>query len=340
MNFLVLTNEIVSTFSEAIASVSQLVGDTGAKAYDIAFPNLGIFIETLRNNFRIGNFTIAYYGVIIAIGMLIGFYVAVHFGKKIGVSDDTLYDIFIICVIFGIIGARAYYVLFRWDYYQIRPYEILDIRAGGLAVFGGIILATIAIIVYCKIKKVDILKVLDATMIGVVVGQAIGRYGNFFNMEAFGGYTNNLFAMRMRTDYLDPSNITFEQSINLITENGREYIQAHPTFFYESVLNIILFIVLIYIVKKHYKFKGQILATYLIGYGFIRAIIESLRTDSLMVGPFRVSRIVAIICIFLGFIIYFYNLKIKSIDRSDVDGNDSTIIEENNVIQDNKDDSI
>ena len=340
MNILVLTNEIVSTFSDAIATISQIAGGAASKGYDIAFPNLGVFIETLRNNFKIGNFTIAYYGVIIAIGMLIGFFLAVYFGKMIGVSDDTLYDIFIICVIFGIIGARAYYVLFRWDYYQIRPYEILDIRAGGLAVFGGIILATVAIAIYCKIKKVDVLKVLDATMIGVVVGQAIGRYGNFFNMEAFGGYTNNLFAMRMRTDYLDPSNITFEQSINLITENGREYIQAHPTFLYESVLNIILFVILVYIVKKHYKFKGQILATYLIGYGLIRTFIESLRTDSLMVGPFKISRIVAIICIFLGFIIYFYNLKIKNIDRSNSDGSDSPIIEENNVIQDNKDEII
>ena len=327
MNVLILTNEIASTFSEAIATISELVGETGAKAYDIAFPNLGIFIETLRNNIKIGNFTIAYYGVIIAVGMLIGFYAAVYFGKKIGVSDDILYDIFIICVIFGIIGARAYYVLFRWDYYQIRPYEILDIRAGGLAVFGGIILATIAIAIYCKIKKVDILKVLDATMIGVVVGQAIGRYGNFFNMEAFGGYTNNLFAMRMRTDYLDPSNITFEQSINLITENGREYIQAHPTFLYESVLNIILFIVLIYIVKKHYKFKGQILATYLIGYGIIRVFIESLRTDSLMIGSFKVSQLVAVVCILIGVLFYIYNFNVKNKHR--INNNGEQVTQEN-----------
>ena len=338
MNILVLTNEIVSTFSEAIASVSQLA--TGAKGYDIAFPNLGIYIETLRNNLRIGNFTIAYYGVIIAIGMLIGFYVAVHFGKTIGVSDDTLYDIFIICVIFGIIGARAYYVLFRWDYYQIRPYEILDIRAGGLAVFGGIILATIAITIYCIIKKVDILKVLDTSMFGLVIGQAIGRYGNFFNMEAFGGYTNNLFAMRMRTDYLDPSNITFEQTLNTIVENGREYIQAHPTFFYESTLNIILFIILIYIVTKQYKFKGQILATYLIGYGLIRTFIESLRTDSLMIGVFKVSQIVAVACVFVGLIIYVYNLKFKTIDKTNTNDIDLQIIEENNASQDNQENSI
>ena len=311
MDFLFLTSELVSTFSDAVATASQIVDTTiqTAKGYDIAFPNLGIYIETLRNNFRIGNFTIAYYGVIIAIGMLVGFYVAVYFGKKIGVNEDTLYDIFILVVVFGIIGARAYYVLFRLDYYQIRPYEILDIRAGGLAVFGGIILGMIAIIIYCIIKKVNILTVLDATMIGVVVGQAIGRYGNFFNMEAFGGYTNNLLAMRMRTDYLDKSNITFEQTLNAIEENGVTYIQAHPTFFYESALNIILFIILAYIVKKNYKFRGQILATYLIGYGIIRFFIESLRTDSLMFYGFKASQIVAIICAVVGIGFYIYNFR-------------------------------
>ena len=309
MNLLFLTSEIVATVSDVAETVSQVVDTAiqGSKGYDIAFPNLGIFIEILRNNFRIGNFTIAYYGVIIAIGMLIGFYVAVHFGKKIGVSEDTLYDIFILVVVFGIIGARAYYVIFRWDYYSIRPYEILDIRAGGLAIFGGIILGSIAVIIYCLIKKQNILRVLDATMVGVVVGQAIGRYGNFFNMEAFGGYTNNLFAMRMRTDYLDPSNITFEQTINQIEENGLTYIQAHPTFFYESTLNIILFIILVYIIKKHYKFKGQILSTYLIGYGVIRFFIESLRTDSLMFGTFRISQIVSIACVILGIVFYIIN---------------------------------
>ncbi|MBO6134844.1 MAG: prolipoprotein diacylglyceryl transferase [Lachnospiraceae bacterium] len=311
MNFLFLTNEIISSVSNVISTVSTVsnVVMNDAKGYDIAFPNLGIFIETLRNNIHIGNFTIAYYGIIIALGMLIGFYVATHFGKLIDVSEDTLYDIFILVVIFGVIGARAYYVIFRWDYYQIRPYEILDIRAGGLAVFGGIILGVIAIAVYSYIKKVDILKVLDATMMGVVIGQAIGRYGNFFNMEAFGGYTNNLLAMRMRTDYIDQSSITFEQKINMIEENGISYIQAHPTFFYESFLNILLFIVLIIIIKKYYKFKGQILATYLIGYGVIRFFVESLRTDSLMLGIFRVSQLVAVACVVLGGIIYVYNIK-------------------------------
>ena len=296
---------IISTISEAVNTVAS----TGKVGYDVAFPNLGIFIKNLQNTIRIGNFTIAYYGIIISIAMLIGFTIVTHFAKKLKMNDDIFYDVFIIIIVLGIIGARAYYVIFKWDYYQIRPYEILDIRAGGLAVFGGIILATIGIIVYCIVKKINVIKVLDLTMIGVAIGQAIGRYGNFFNMEAYGDYTNNLFAMRLRKEYLDPANITWLQSLNLVEEEGVSYIQAHPTFFYESCLNIILFILLIYLLKKKYKFDGQLLATYLIGYGIIRTFVESFRTDSLMLYTFRISQLVAIICIVIGITIYVLNYK-------------------------------
>lgn len=297
-----------------IATISEI---TNTKVgYDLAFPNLGIFITNLKNTITIGNFTIAYYGIIIALGMLIAFTVVTKIAKRLGIDDDLFYDIFIIVIVFGIIGARAYYVIFRWDYYQIRPHEILDIRAGGLAVFGGILLAGTAIVIYCIWKKINFLKVLDLTMIGVVLGQAIGRYGNFFNMEAFGDYTNNLFAMRMRAEYIDTSNITFTQALNTITENGIDYIQAHPTFLYESTLNIILFGVLVYIVSKRYKFDGQILASYLIGYGIIRFFVESLRTDSLMLGNFRVSQIVAILCVIFGLVIYVLHFKnVKPFDK-------------------------
>lgn len=284
--------------------------------YDVAFPNIGIYINNLKNTISIGNFTIAYYGIIIALGMLIAFTIVTKIAKKLGIDDDIFYDIFIIVIVLGIIGARAYYVIFRWDYYQIRPYEILDIRAGGLAVFGGIILAGIGIIVYCLWKKINFLKVLDLTVIGVAIGQAIGRYGNFFNMEAFGEYTNNLLAMRLRLEYLDPSNVTFMQSLNTINENGIEYIQAHPTFFYESTLNLVLFAVLVYIILKRYKFDGQVLATYLFGYGIIRFFIESFRTDSLMAGSMKVSQIVAIVCVVLGIVIYVLHFrKVKPFDK-------------------------
>ena len=313
MKLLFLTQDLISTMSELVGNVSNTV-EAVAKPYDIAFPHLNIFISGLRNTFKIGNFTIAYYGVIIAIGMLVAFYVSNKVAQKLGVSDDTVYDLFIICVVCGIIGARAYYVIFRWDYYQIRPYEILDIRAGGLAIFGGIILSIIGIFVYCYVKKISFLKIIDVVSFGLVIGQAIGRYGNFFNMEAFGGYTDNLFAMRMRTDYLDQSNITFDQAMNVIEENGLRYIQAHPTFFYESTLNIILFIIMIYIFSKHYKFNGQMMSTYLIGYGFIRFFVESLRTDSLMFYNFKISQIVAIVCVLVGIVAYIQYYRKKKND--------------------------
>lgn len=302
---------VISTVSEAVQNVAS-----GKIGYDVAFPNLGIFIKNLQNTIRVGNFTIAFYGIIISIAMLIGFAIVTHFAKKQGINDDIFYDVFIIIIILGIIGARAYYVIFKWDYYQIRPHEILDIRAGGLAVFGGIILAMIGITVYCIVKKINVIKILDLTMIGVAIGQAIGRYGNFFNMEAFGDYTNNIVAMRLREEYLDPANITWIQSLNVVEEEGIRYIQAHPTFLYESMLNIVLFIVLIYILNKKHKFDGQLLATYLIGYGIIRAFVESFRTDSLMLGSFKISQIVAIVCIVLGAVIYaLYYKKVKPFDR-------------------------
>lgn len=303
---------LVATISNAMSAVTS----NTKIGYDIAFPNIGIFITNSKNTITIGNFTIAYYGIIIALGMLIAFTVVTRLAKKLKMDEDIFYDIFIIVIVFGIIGARAYYVIFRWDYYQIRPYEILDIRAGGLAVFGGILLAGAAIIVYCIWKKVNFLKVLDLTMIGVALGQAIGRYGNFFNMEAFGEYTNNLLAMRMRAEYIDSANITFAQALNIINENGVDYIQAHPTFFYESTLNLILFAILIYIILKKHKFDGQILATYLIGYGAIRFFVESLRTDSLMLGSFRISQIVAILCVVAGIVIYVLHFnKVKPFNK-------------------------
>lgn len=290
-----------------------------SKSYDIAFPNLGIFIETLKNSFKIGNFSIAYYGIIIAIAMLVGFIVTIFFAKKTKQNEDYYYDIFIIIIILGIVGARIYYVLFNLDYYMKNTSEIIDIRAGGLAVFGGIILSAIGVFVYCFIRKCNFARMIDTSVIGLTIGQAIGRYGNFFNMEAFGSYTNNLFAMRMRYDLLDADNVTYEQLLNTIEENGHQYIQAHPTFFYESCLNILLFAILIIVFIKLYKFRGQIFATYLIGYGAIRYFVESLRTDSLMFNDFKVSQLVAIVAIVLGIVIYIlYFIKvIKPISLND-----------------------
>ena len=278
--------------------------------YDIAFPNLGIFIENLNNSITINGFNIMYYGIIIALAMMSGYFLVLFIAKKTNQNSDDYVDLFLIIMICAIIGARAYYVIFNWDYYEIRPYEILDVRKGGLAVFGGIILCIIALIVFCLRRKLNFFKLADTSVLGLLLGQAIGRYGNFFNMEAFGTYTNNVFAMRMLYDKVDSSSVDMNMMMNMINENGVSYVQAHPTFFYESSLNLILLIILIILFFKFNNFLGQTFASYLVGYGVIRFFIEGLRTDSLMFlkTNIRVSQVVSIIFIVIGILMIIYNV--------------------------------
>ena len=286
--------------------------------YDIAFPNLGIYINTLRNNIHIPFIgrTIYVYGIVVALAMLIGFLSVTIIAKSKNQNVDNYYDLILYIIIFGILGARAYYVIFNWSYYEIRTHEILAINKGGLAIFGGIIAGFIVLAIFCFRRKINFIELADTSVCGLAIGQAIGRWGNFFNMEAFGTYTNNLFAMRMKYDYVVNNGIDITHTMNMITENGISYIQAHPTFLYESFFSLILFIILVVLITKHYKFKGEILATYLIGYGIIRFFIEGLRTDSLMFmnTGIKVSQVVAIICIIIGALIYVFNLtKLKII---------------------------
>ena len=286
--------------------------------YDIAFPNLGIYINTLRNNIHIPVIgrTIYVYGIVVALAMLIGFLSVTFIAKSKNQNVDNYYDLILYIIIFGILGARAYYVIFNWSYYEIRTHEILAINKGGLAIFGGIIAGFIVLAIFCFRRKINFIELADTSVCGLAIGQAIGRWGNFFNMEAFGTYTNNLFAMRMKYDYVVNNGIDITHTMNMITENGISYIQAHPTFLYESFFSLVLFIILVVLITKFYKFKGEILATYLIGYGTIRFFIERLRTDSLMFmnTGIKVSQVVAIICVAIGVLIYLFNLtKLKTI---------------------------
>lgn len=314
MNLMLLTASV----SDAIASISQIAENVGkVNTYDIAFPHLNIFIYNLRNNFSVFGYTIAYYGVIIALAMLIGFMVVILLAKKTNQNQDNYYDLFIWVIITSIIGARAYYVIFNWDYYQIRPKQVLDIyqainiRAGGLAIYGGIIAAILTTFIFCLIKRMKFFKTIDTAICGLAIGQAIGRFGNFFNMEAFGTWTNNIFAMRMKYNMVDRASIDNQMLYNIINDNGVEYVQAHPTFLYESFFNILLFILLIVLFTKLKKFNGQVFATYLLGYGVVRFFIEGLRTDSLYIANtiIRVSQVVSLVCIFVGLVIYIYNLS-------------------------------
>lgn len=249
---------------------------------NINFPNLHIFLEDVGKNIMIGDFAIAYYGIVIALGMMGGVLLATHIAKKSGQNPDDYYDIAIYGIIFALVGARLYYVAFKWEYYSQDFSRILNIREGGLAIYGGVIAAVITTYICCKIKKLDFGLVVDTAGPGLILGQCIGRWGNFFNREAFGGYNDNLFAMQLPVSAVRSSDITMELREHIVVIDGISYIQVHPTFLYESMWNLCLLIILL-IYWKHRKFNGEIFLLYLFGYGVGRFWIESLRTDQLII---------------------------------------------------------
>ena len=248
---------------------------------DVSFVHLGITIEHLRNSISIGGFEIAFYGIIIGIGRLAGLYMAQKDARRRGQDPELYLDFALYAIIFSIIGARLYYVIFDWELYKDNPIEIFNLRGGGLAIYGGIIGAVLTLIVFTKVRKVSFFSMADTGCIGLITGQIIGRWGNFFNCEAFGGYTDSLLAMRLKMSLVNPSMISQELLDHRIVENGVEYIQVHPTFLYESVWNLGVLAFLLWY-RKRKKFDGEILWMYLLGYGLGRAWIEGLRTDQLL----------------------------------------------------------
>lgn len=251
------------------------------KAPDISFVHLGISIEHLRNSISVFGFEIAYYGIIIGIGMLTGIWIAQSDARRRGQNPDDYVDFALYAIIFSIIGARLYYVAFEWDSYKDNLLQILNLRAGGLAIYGGVIGAVLTLIVYTRVRKLSFFSMADSGCLGLIAGQIIGRWGNFFNCEAFGGYTDGLLAMRIKRSLVNESMISEDLLNHLIVENGIEYIQVHPTFLYESLWNLgVLLFMLWY--RRRKKFDGEMLWIYLLGYGLGRAWIEGLRTDQLI----------------------------------------------------------
>ncbi len=248
---------------------------------DIRFPHMGIEIENLGKSISIGDFSIAYYGIIISLGMLCGYLMAVFQAIRTGQDKEMYLDLALWDIVFAVIGARLYYVIFSWDYYSQNPGEILNIRGGGLAIYGGVIAGVITTFVFSKIRQVPFLRLADTACTGLLVGQIMGRWGNFFNREAFGGYTDSLFAMQIRMSDVNTSYITDELYNNVVSYNGIDYIQVHPAFLYESVWNIcVLAVILVF--TKHRKYDGQLFLIYLLGYSAGRVWIEGLRTDQLV----------------------------------------------------------
>ena len=264
--------------------------------YSIAFPNLGITIEHLNKSFSIFGFPVAYYGLLIGIGIFAGIFMAVREAKVTGQNVEDYYDFALYAVIFSIIGARIYYVIFEWDSYKNDLLQIFNLRAGGRAIYCGIIAAVITLIVFAKKKKLSIGLMLDTGGLGLILGQIIGRWGNFVNREAFGGYTDGLLAMQLKMSEVYSAYITDDIAQHIQTINGVDYIQVHPTFLYESLWNIGVLIFLI-LFKKHKKFNGEVFCFYLILYGIGRSWIEGLRTDQLKVGDIAVSQVLSILLV-------------------------------------------
>lgn len=265
------------------------------KTADIAFPNLGIYISELPKGITVGGFTIACYGIIMALSMLAGLWIACWQAKRTGQNKEVYMDFVIYAIIFSLIGARLYYVAFSWDSYKNDLWQIFNTRGGGMALYGSVIGAIVTAIVYCKVKRYNFFLLADTAVGGLVLGQIIGRYGNFFNREAFGEYTDSLLAMRLRVDQVHPANITELMREHMQTAEGVSYIQVHPTFLYESLWNVMV-LVLILVFTKRKKFNGEIFILYMVGYAIGRAWIEGLRTDQLQIGRtgIAVSQVLAV----------------------------------------------
>ena len=242
---------------------------------EISFPSIHFTCNPSRG-ISIGSLEIHWYGVLIALGLILAVLYACRRSKEFGLRDDDIIDGVLCIVPFAILCARAYYCIFEWENYKNDPLSVFKIWEGGLAIYGGVIGAAIGIVVFAKFKKdkVKLTAVLDITSLGFLIGQSIGRWGNFINREAFGAATDSFFRMGL---------------LNSVTGVVEYY---HPTFLYESVWNLGGF-VLLHFLSKHRKYDGQVALGYVAWYGLGRAFIEGLRTDSLWWGPFRVSQLLA-----------------------------------------------
>ena len=281
---------------------------------EIWFPNLGIQIKELSNvAFSIFGIDVYWYGVIIGTGIILSLFLALYEAKRTNQNPENYMDFTMIAIVVCVICARLYYVIFSWDYYSQHLSEIFAIRNGGLAIYGGIIGGVLIAYFYTKAKKLNFWLFADTVAPSLLLGQIIGRWGNFFNREAFGGYTDGLFAMRYMKDQV--SNISQSVLDKVVNINGVEYIQVQPTFLYESFWNLCVFIILM-VLKRKKKFDGEIFGLYIIGYALGRVWIEGLRTDQLIIGStgIPVSQLLSAFLIVVGIvIIYLRNKKTKII---------------------------
>lgn len=235
-----------------------------------------------RVAFTIFGIDVMWYGVLIALGMLIGIALAVREAKRVGISEDDVLNIAIIAIPVAIICARLYYVIFSWDYYSQNPGEIFNIRGGGLAIHGGLIGGILTGFIYAKVKKLDFFKTADAVMVGMPLAQAIGRWGNFINGEAHGGPTSLPWGIMV------------------------DGVKVHPTFLYESIWDFGIFLFIMFYMRKKKTYEGEVIVSYITLYSIGRFFIEGLRTDSLMFGPIRMAQFISLVGVVGGLVLHFY----------------------------------
>lgn len=277
----------------------------------VEFPDLGLSFNLDPVAFKIGSFEIYWYGIVIALGFVLALIYCMKNFKRFGISTTRALDVILVGIVGGVVGARVYYVIFSWDTFKGDLGSIFDIRDGGIAIYGGLIGAILVGVLMCKIRKVKVGPMLDICGIGFLIGQGIGRWGNFFNVEAFGSNTNL------------PWGMTGPSIVNYLSGKSGELSQigvtvdpsmpVHPTFFYEFLWCIIGF-VLLHIFSKHRKFDGEVFLLYTAWYGFGRFWIEGLRTDSLMIGNLRASQLLAGFVVIISIIIIV--VKRNQIKRS------------------------
>lgn len=264
----------------------------------VAFPKLGLIFDLDPTAFTIFGINIQWYGLLITFGMLLAIIYAFSQMKHYGIVADRAIDAVIGGIIGGIVGARAYYVILEWDQYKDHPIDIFNIRLGGLAIYGGIIGAILVGGIVAKLRKVKLLPMLDIVGQGFLIGQCIGRWGNFFNQEAFGCNTDSVFGMTGgRIQSWISSNYLNTNCYNNLQVSLEPDMPVHPCFLYESIWCLLGFIILAVVARKWRKFDGQIFLMYIAWYGLGRSFIEGLRTDSLVIGNIRVSQTLAVVCV-------------------------------------------
>ncbi len=289
----------------------------------IYFPGMGIGFSNVPSGFTIFGYEIKFYGLIITVGFLLALMIACRDAKKSGQNPDDYIDYLLVMIVPVILGARIYYVLFNLKEY-VAPgkslgqtlLDMINIRNGGLAIYGGLIAGVLVAVIYTKKKKIYLPLFADTIAMGVFVGQILGRWGNFFNREAFGAYTKAFYRMAIPVSYYEQhgyyqylvnSGIISEKMIqNPEVVNGMACITVTPTFLFEGLWNLML-LIFIFCYRKKKKFDGELALFYVAGYGIGRFLVEALRTDSLMIGPFKISQLVGLACFIVAFAALLYN---------------------------------